>query len=189
MDQPVLRAPLVIRNSAIHRGSPYVLVKAGRGRAMRLGNVRLSARGLGPVLSSVPRDCPAICEATGCCLDGEGQEDCDSVAGIAAHKAAKSTPHIFVVRGGALIGAGIGEAVVAACTTHEAHGIGGSGKEVVFGVSTLYRMPDTCLARLTVTDDGGATGTAAVSITVGGSCPQSAPNRAVHNQRTVGGEA
>jgi hypothetical protein len=52
-------------------------------------------------------------------------------------------------------------------------------------VPTLYRMPDTCLARLTVTDDEGATGTAAVSITVGGSCPQSAPNRAVHNQRTV----
>jgi hypothetical protein len=34
-------------------------------------------------------------------------------------------------------------------------------------VPTLYRMPGTCLARLTVTDDEGATGTAAVSITVG----------------------
>lgn len=34
-------------------------------------------------------------------------------------------------------------------------------------VTHLYRMPGTYLARLIVTDDEGATGTAAVSITVG----------------------
>jgi hypothetical protein len=65
----------------------------------------------------------------------------------------------------------------------------GRAFSVFLNVPTLYRMPGACLARLTVTDDEGATGTAAVSITVGGSCPQSAPNRAVHNQRTVVGEA
>jgi hypothetical protein len=92
MDQPVLRAPMVIRNSAIHRGPPVCFGQIRKGQGDAAWQRKAFSNGSRAGLRFLPRDCPAICKATGCYLDGEGQEDCDSVAGIAAHKAAKSTP-------------------------------------------------------------------------------------------------